>query len=1027
MLLLLLLRLQIVSGVKALNVELTPDGHLSMQHATKDGRSATVSDGTVMRRETRDEASLLSMEEGLEHALAVRKGVSHMDLRLKNASGMLLQAPQLEGGLKCNTPIFAPADACPFECPYLAEDSKFICHFRCLTATSCGSLDPLAKIADNEDKVCRRCKVMGCKDCIPGVKDVCRVCETGYRSDGKGNCFSPAAWVMMVVKIILALVILVGVLWILELFTRKRTNWRGFKHGVAFRWRTRIHMPLNTEEEDGVDDTDAQDEQIHEQLLYPLSTNLLRQPIAGPGLCLHMNFNMAVLIWAAVMIYAYSLTACMVSIDMLVLGLTPAKTSQQLCAVVHWGHDAQLRLVWAKTAFVVFAYLFTFLGCLALGVYQNHEFHRLDDETTMKDFVALVRGLPKLKGSDRAEDDLKKFIEEQTHETVRGVSICWNHTSKLKEVHEAIENDWKEREAVLAPALPDESVNPTARQPQLSWMRRQVRKADCIFGFEAPPTVAIEAPAASPEGAPAAPLLAAPDASAAPSGPSDSEITAFLNEMESSDCAFIIFDTEQARDDAVEMTQMRHAAGQGLEYKGEKISMEVKNCEPQSARFSGLAYGSNNAHRVKKLIKGVWATLGCLCVWVGLFYVPYAFYTLSFSYANGEEPSFLEGQLFGLLVVAGNQGMYFLADIVSVHADFGFEDDREVAYNYVYVGACVLNCALDLGLLLWMAYKKMVGMGVHTADDRLLANLGDFHEVFEAYPMQKVFGELLYEYSFPACFCYPFILEGLFTITVPYYVGKYIVLSHDEVQEREAELSMQYFLPMNLGRYGDIILNVILCVMVFFCPGGFTLPMFMAFFVCHACIYMYDHYRIIRCTPNFYFANNTVDWFGQLQLILPTAVLACCCVFRASQMSTAKWFDGPLMYVMCGLAFLGHCALHFLCLVYLVPLVKPPTPHEPSKQEYSDIAKNTAITWFSANPVHCLRSKHIFKHSPPAIHCIFGKEHLQKANTEIAAYFENTTYGGAYSIADTMNKEQAGDKQDEEDLKREAEEENDAP
>jgi len=656
-----------------------------------------------------------------------------------------------------------------------------------------------------------------------------------------------------------------------------------------------------------------------------------------------------------------------------------------------------------------------------LALYQNREFHRLDDDTTLKDFVAFASNLPIAKGTENPEDEIKKFLEDQTHEKIRGVSVAWNYTSKEKEVTAAIEADWKEREAVLAPPLPtaeEESQNPTPKQPPLGLVRRLLRKVDNLLDgllWQSPTNPPPESGAAPAEGADA-PLLDA----AAPSGPSESEMVTMLNEMETSDVAFIVFETEEARDNAVENVTQK----QGLDFKGSTIKLQKKFIEPESARFSGLAYGTNSSHRVKKMVKGAWITLFALLLWSTAFYLPFAYYMMSFSYSHGDEPSFFAGQVFNLLVVGGNQLMYFLAETISYYADFMFEDDREVAYNYVYVSACVLNCLLDLLITLWMGYKMMIGIGVHTADDRLLESLSSFHDVFESYPMQKVFGEQLYLYSFPSCFLYPFILEGLGTITLPYFVGKYIVLSHDDIQDRDAECSLQYFLVFNMGRYADIILNMVLCVMVFFCPGGFTLPMFIAFLFCHIGIYAYDHYRILRCTPNFYYANQDVDNFAQMQLIMPTATLAGCSIFRFSQMDKLSWLDGPILYVCCFLAFFGHCALHYVCLKFVIPKFKP-EDHEASKLSYPDVAKLKPLTWFSANPVHCLRSKYIHKHNPPNIHCTYGKEHLQKANEEIGAYFEDATYGGAYKLKAEISTEQKEAKM--EDKADKLEDDEDAP
>jgi hypothetical protein len=154
------------------------------------------------------------------------------------------------------------------------------------------------------------------------------------------------------------------------------------------------------------------------------------------------------------------------------------------------------------------------------------------------------------------------------------------------------------------------------------------------------------------------------------------------------------------------------------------------------------------------------------------FYLPYAIYSASFSYAHGEEPPFFAKYFFSLLVVCGNQAMYFLADVISQKADFMFEDDREVAYNLIYVAACVTNLLADIIITMYLAYNQMVALGVHTADNRLIESLGSLEEIFQSYPVQKAYGEMLWLYCFPSCFLLPFMLEGFGTITLPYYVTK---------------------------------------------------------------------------------------------------------------------------------------------------------------------------------------------------------------------------------------------------------------
>jgi len=51
------------------------------------------------------------------------------------------------------------------------------------------------------------------------------------------------------------------------------------------------------------------------------------------------------------------------------------------------------------------------------------------------------------------------------------------------------------------------------------------------------------------------------------------------------------------------------------------------------------------------------------------------------------------------------------------------------------------------------------------------------------------------------------------------------------------------------------------------------------------------------------------------------------------------------------------------------------------------VNEELACSWFTANPVHCLRSKFVHKHEPHASFWVSGKEHLQNLNPDINCYF----------------------------------------
>merc|ERR1711957_589709 len=49
-----------------------------------------------------------------------------------------------------------------------------------------------------------------------------------------------------------------------------------------------------------------------------------------------------------------------------------------------------------------------------------------------------------------------------------------------------------------------------------------------------------------------------------------------------------------------------------------------------------------------------------------------------------------------------------------------------------------------------------------------------------------------------------------------------------------------------------------------------------------------------------------------------------------------------------------------------------------------------ACSWFTSNPIHCLRSRHIHGHSPPCVPYVNGKPHLINRSQEGNAFFDGS-------------------------------------
>ncbi|CAK9025062.1 Uncharacterized protein SCF082_LOCUS16902 [Durusdinium trenchii] len=80
---------------------------------------------------------------------------------------------------------------------------------------------------------------------------------------------------------------------------------------------------------------------------------------------LFFRFQFALLFWAVALMGVWFGFVFLVSEDLMIIGNREAKSPQVLCAVVKWGRDRQLDLLWTKVAWLIIAYVFSVLGAAA--------------------------------------------------------------------------------------------------------------------------------------------------------------------------------------------------------------------------------------------------------------------------------------------------------------------------------------------------------------------------------------------------------------------------------------------------------------------------------------------------------------------------------------------------------------------------------------------------------------------------------------------------------------------------------------
>jgi hypothetical protein len=279
----------------------------------------------------------------------------------------------------------------------------------------------------------------------------------------------------------------------------------------------------------------------------------------------------------------------------------------------------------------------------------------------------------------------------------------------------------------------------------------------------------------------------------------------------------------------------------------------------------------------------------------------------------------------------------------------------------------------------YTALKVMVGLDFRTYHGTRLAEIDVFTEQFETYAMQRSLGENTYRYAWPSTFFLCFVLEPFVTIIVPYLIGRVIIRTHKEIRGSCAEAYLMAF-EFDLGRYADILLNVFLGCLIFYFPGGYIWGLFFAMCFSHCFIYCFDHWRVLQVIPYIKIVSTNVDWWAQVMMCFCCAVILSCLVFKANCESYSGYcLQEFSLIALTSAAGTFHFIVHLLLLCYLVPkLGLDPVDLKDYKSTatFQEVASLEPRTWFSVNPVHCLRSKYILEKKLFSVQCAWGKEHL---------------------------------------------------
>lgn len=845
------------------------------------------------------------------------------------------------------------AEHCPLDCPYWAQNRKDteVCTFLCVKAHDCKEWNPNKPMADTikESRTCRGPRVQFCTTMAVDGTDTCAACQSGFAFNPlDGQCYFDYWNTLITGVCILLVIVLLIAAWVIDWCRRETVNQEELELAEKYCNRTRLLMPKTAE---------------GHRVPYPLETNMCKEDIAGLGMLLHFRFQAACIIWPIFIAFFWWCFAIFHE-ELFFIGTKKFGTPRHNCILVAWGYETQHGLMWTKVSFLAISYVFSFIFFLAFSItqYRTYQVYNHREKTMMK-FALELTGLPDLPGSKDVEGELKKAVEDATKQKVIGVSIAWRYNEEADQINQAIQDDLVARQFTLTPRAQRTLEDPTANFPD--YRKKLYKTETSIFG------------------------------------PGDDveydDIKQNLEKMVTSETAFVVFDTTEGAKKAWKDTPTFEFQSQGFE----KTTLTLHKCmvEPSTVYWQNF-YDTSTRRMVISSFKGMMKYyVPALAIWFFIFYVPYAASLYYFNYENGAELPGYYGLVFTMIVVAGNATMYQVCQMCADEIGFKYSDTNSCAYMLMYLAACMINVFLDMAVTYATAMKVMTGLDFRTYHGTRLEDIPYFTEQFETYAMQRSLGENTKAYAWPSTFLVPFLIEPFITVVMPYRLGRLIIRTHTEVKGVCAEQWI-FPIPFDTGRYADILLNIFLGILIFYFPGGYNITLFVGMFISHIWIYLFDHWRVLRAIPTVRINTFAIDWWSQVMLIGCCAIIMSSLVFKANCADlTAIGFAEPpycmkdyKLLAVTTIAGVLSFVVHLVLLYKFVPWIagKGTYDHENPGEKFSECASAEPYSWFTTNPVHCLRSKYIHEHKPYCRFCTPGKEHLLEVNEKIGLFFSDT-------------------------------------
>lgn len=867
-------------------------------------------------------------------------------------------------------------------------------------------------------------------------------CASGYYWCD-GACCSSTAWIFYALVAVMVLTMLLFLVWYIALVSRPIIN----EKVLARAWLGRTRRLLRDS---------SNEKKLYKiftnlrALPPPSHDGTPVSPVGGAATLLFFNYQGWAFIWCLLVTLLWLVVSKSLPHGEKLLedaGM-PSTSIVEVCRA-ELGYEAQQQII--SQGYVYFTsilYAVSTIGAMVFAVRQYYLYSMANiTSVNMTDFAIILNGFPEESGAiEDLEEKRAKWVQDVCKIEPVGVSICWDFWNEKEELAKIIEDETKHwlshnrlskmesRSLMLASQGPgaatqlepddeedesaaeDEKVDPEAPGNAPATSSSQSGPASGCFSrlLEEADRMVLKAFGATMF------KTAAELSTASKMEKSEEEILAFLKKLRTTGYMYVVFKSREEKEQAYQAF-LQSSKASSSKYEGKAIFAKRKGKSLAPETVVWQHWGLSGPTRFMRTCCGVFTVLALILLWATCFYLPYGNYVFKMYAAGGVGPAeYIELAMSGA-VVMGILIIFGLTDMAVRKMGFKYTAHEQSAYLCLYICAMLINLSFDMTVLVYTSADAFKAMGTRTIRGKPIDTLmvGTFNPLRLIHDVPQILYSLsqrLAGYSLKGCFLAPPFAEMICLYAFPNHVKKCLIRSrHVSMDDARRMLEPNEF---DIGRYGDITVYSTQLVLAFFLSPGFVLQTAAGLLVGVFILYTWDHYRALRQVRGFCFSGTRTDAVGQLFMVLPVSLIGACAVYHGT--GSTAWFK----YV--SLTFCIHAACHSLFVLFAAPLLgkrlakkwhrkssadeptfsltsgsvssTPPVGTSSSRGsigdriDYQRAAKLYPANWFNTNPVHCLRSRYIQRHSPPFIFFERGYEHLQLENASIGQFYEAKTW-----------------------------------